>query len=307
MNDELAQKAEWHRVGKYSVTSELFLDLIFTETCNAACPFCIARTEKRAVPDYEKWRESLRRAFAEYEIRSVIILGGEATVDPLFERRLNELERVLPEPGPRNIILTTNGIRLRDPAFLDMLCRTRINSVNLSYMNEDKGVNDGIFHADTLTAEEIRHIYGILKEHGKTMRINTNVYRGNLDSPEQMENFVRFFSGCCDAIKFSPLMRTDMFGTVKAVTAYTAEKAIPESEIRVLYNRFLARREHAETAPGILGYIDYAETEVDGQRVILKFGQVEDKYDRDYVIPTLKLYPNGTLSNEWSCEKNILI
>ena len=76
------------------------------------------------------------------------------------------------------------------------------------------------------------------------MRINTNVFRGNLDSPEQMESFVRFFSRCCDAIKFSPLMKTDMFGTVKAVTAYTAEKAIPESEIRALYNHFLARREH---------------------------------------------------------------
>ena len=40
------------------------------------------------------------------------------------------------------------------------------------------------------------------------------------------------------------------------------------------------------------------------QRVILKYAQVEDKYDRDRVIPTLKLYPNGCLSNEWSYQKD---
>ena len=282
-----------------------FLDLVFTHACNATCPFCIARTERTAVQDYDQWCDILRRTFREFAIRSMIILGGEATVDPLFEKRMRFLETVLPQPGPRQVILTTNGIRLREPAFLDMLYGTRINAVNLSCMNQDKTVNDGIFHADTLSAEEIGVLYRALKSHGRTLRINVNVYRGNLDSPEAMGHFVRTFAGCCDAIKFSPLMNTGMFGTVKQVTAYTAEKAIPKEEIRVLYDRFLARRRHFERVGGVLGFIDYAETEMDGQRVILKYGQVEDKYDRNRVIPTLKLYPNGVLSNEWSCEKSI--
>ena len=55
----------------------------------------------------------------------------------------------------------------------------------------------------------------------------------------------------------------------------------------------------------VLGFVQYAELSVDGQRVILKYAQVEDKYDRDRVIPTLKLYPNGCLSNEWSYQKDI--
>lgn len=29
-------------------------------------------------------------------------------------------------------------------------------------------------------------------------------------------------------------------------------------------------------------------------------------YDLDSVIPTLELYPNGYLSNEWNYQKNIL-
>ena len=34
--------------------------------------------------------------------------------------------------------------------------------------------------------------------------------------------------------------------------------------------------------------------------------KVEDMYDLDTMIPTLKLYPNGNLSNEWDYKKNIL-
>ena len=39
---------------------------------------------------------------------------------------------------------------------------------------------------------------------------------------------------------------------------------------------------------------------------ILKYGQVEDQYDRDRMIPTLKLYPNGNLSNAWDHADDIL-
>ena len=49
----------------------------------------------------------------------------------------------------------------------------------------------------------------------------------------------------------------------------------------------------------------YAEAEAFGRCVILKYAQVEDKYDRNPVIPTLKPYPNGCLSNEWSFARDI--
>ena len=42
------------------------------------------------------------------------------------------------------------------------------------------------------------------------------------------------------------------------------------------------------------------------QAAAYEYAQVEDTYDLDCDIPTLKLYNNGNLSNEWQYEKDIL-
>ena len=143
------------------------------------------------------------------------------------------------------------------------------------------------------------------KANGMTLRINVNVWRGNLDTADEMDAFVSEFAGACDAVKFTPLMRTDMFGTVPEVTEYTGRAAIDESGIAELWNAFTAQHTLQRRNERVLGFVDYAEVRAAGQRVILKYAQVEDKYDRETVIPTLKLYPNGCLSNEWSYTKDI--
>lgn len=304
MNTELSQNAKWTEIGKYTVTSELFIDLIFNSACNCNCPFCIAKTETFADENTEKWKISLKKAFEIFDIKNVIILGGEATIDPHFWDKISYLSDLV--KTAQNIILTTNGIKLRSQAFLDKLLDSCITSVNLSYMNHNKEVNDSIFVANTLTRQEIKYIYDGLKAKGKTLRLNANVYRGNLDSIPELQGFTEYFSGCCDYIKFSPLMNTEMFGTVDKILNYSKSVSIPENEIRKLYDDFSKQHTVINQASNILGFVDYSELSVFGQGVILKYAQVEDKYDRDKVIPTLKLYPNGNLSNEWDYKKNIL-
>ena len=195
--------------------------------------------------------------------------------------------------------------RLRDPKFTDKVIDSRIDAINLSRMHYDQAANDRIFGRKTLTKEEIADLYGRLKAAGKTLRLNVNVWRGNLDTPEELEVFISCFRGICDAVKLTPLMQTTMFDTVPEVIAFTLKKAIPEEEIADLWERLIARNRLIRRSSGVLGFVDYAEAEVAGQPVILKFAQVEDKYDRETVIPTLKLYPNGCLSNEWSFTKDI--
>ena len=56
---------------------------------------------------------------------------------------------------------------------------------------------------------------------------------------------------------------------------------------------------------GLVVVDTYAHWSPFGQLVILKYAQVEDKYDPDTTIPTLKLYPNGCLSNTWSFTRDI--
>lgn len=305
MSDELLQRPVWTRAGRYRVSSELFMDVVFTGRCSCSCPWCIARTREYAREDREAWQRAVEDAFRVFNIRSVIILGGEATEDPDFFGKLDFLSRAMEGRGVNKLILTTNGISLRDKAFLRRLLNTRIDAVNLSRMHYSQMRNDRIFGAATLNRDEIAELYGTLKRAGKTLRLNVNVWRGNLDTPEEMESFTETFAGLCDAVKFTPLMKTDMFDTVGQVTRAAEALAIPEREIAELWNSFLARNRMTGSASQVLGFVEYAEANAFGQRVILKYAQVEDKYDRETEIPTLKLYPNGCLSNEWSFRKDI--
>ena len=84
MKTEMFQKPIWTKKGKYLATSELFLNVIFTSNCNCNCSFCISKTKEYAREEFQSWREGLEKAFSSFLIRNVIILGGEATIDPLF-------------------------------------------------------------------------------------------------------------------------------------------------------------------------------------------------------------------------------
>ena len=305
MSNEFSRQPEWKTIGRCRVTSELFLDVVFTSACDCRCPFCIARTKSCAKEDQEAWERAVRDAFELFDIRNVIILGGEATIDPAFEDKLRILTRAMESGDTDHLILTTNGTGLRDPEFADRVIASRIDAVNLSRMHYDQAENDSIFGKETMTRDEIAMLHRKLNAAGKTLRLNVNVWRGNLDSPREMEAFVRTFSGICDAVKFTPLMETSMFDTEEEVTRYTLEKAIPEEEIAVLWEELISRHTLRRRASRVLGFVDYAEVEVFGFPVILKYAQVENKYDRETDIPTLKLYPNGCLSNEWSFTRDI--
>ncbi|MBQ7184263.1 MAG: radical SAM protein [Clostridia bacterium] len=295
----------WRRIGRYRVSSELFLDAVFTSRCGCACPWCVSRTLVTAPEDRPAWERAVFDAFRLFDIKSVIILGGEATSDPDFFGKTEHLARAMPRDAGTKLILTTNGIALRDENFLDRLLASGIDAVNISRMHHDQETNDRVFGCRTLSAEEIGLIGRRLRDTGRTLRLNVNVWRGNLDSVAEMETFVRCFAGKCDAVKFTPLMATDMFGTVPEVTRISRALAIPENEIAGLWDAFIRAHRLTGRAHEVLGFVDYAETEVVGQRVILKYAQVEDKYDRDRDIPTLKIYPNGCLSNEWNFQKDI--
>ena len=305
MSDEFTRHTEWKSIGNWWISSELFLDIVFTSVCDCRCPFCISRTKEYSTEDKGAWEQALCYAFREFDIRNVILLGGEATVDPEFWEKTQKICQVMEEHNVDHLILTTNGNRLRDPDFLNRLIDSKIDAVNLSRMHNNQARNDRIFGQKTLAADDIARIYERLKAAGKTLRLNVNIWKGNLDSVEELEFYIRTFAGKCDAIKFTPLMETSMFDTIDEVTRYTTEHSIPETGITKLWNAFLLKHAPISQVSGVLGFVDYAETEVFGQRVILKYAQVEDKYDRDTTIPTLKLYPNGCLSNEWSYTSDI--
>lgn len=309
MSDEINHNVKYENIGKWSVSSELFLDLVFNSQCNCGCDFCIARTPKYCVEEYSRWKKQLFKTLDTFSVKDIIILGGEATLDVNFFEKLCYLEEVLCKHGVDNVILTTNGIKLRDNDFLSSVISSCITGVNVSYMNNKQDINDRIFKCKTLTHSELSTLYNRLHACGKDMRLNVNVYKGNCDTVKSMYDYLNDMYDCADAIKFSPLMCTGMFGTVKSVRDYTEKVSMTQDEINSLYDKFtnkLVKNGWKLTSVRAFGIVDYNVLKLGDACVILKYSQVEDKYDLSKVIPTLKLYNNGSVSNEWDFNKNIL-
>lgn len=102
------------------------------------------------------------------------------------------------------------------------------------------------------------------------------------------------------------LMETTMFHTPDSVTEFTLHHEIGKEEIRKLFDAYACECTPLKNACSILGSVDYKEVTDQAQDVILKYGQVEDQYERECMIPTLKLYPSGNLSNVWDHSDDIL-
>ena len=307
MANEVTKDFSFHEKGKYLVSNKIFLDLVFNNKCNFNCPFCIARTKSYSNENLDEWKKAIKKTLKVFkdEIESLIILGGEATVDPDFFTKLDYIDEITKDKHIFTI-LTTNGYMLRNEKFIKRVAESSIDSINISMMNHHHKKNNQLMGANTLTKKELKRIYDTIHASGKTLRLNTNVAKNNLNSVTEMEEYIKYFKGCFDAVKFTPLMKTDMFGTVDEVLNYTHKHALSKEEIKRLFDELASRHTSNYHNDKVFGLINYGDITIFDEHVILKYEQVEDMYDLDKVIPTLKLYPNGCLSNEWSYEKNIL-
>ena len=305
--NEVTKKFEFHQKGKYLVGNKLFLDLVFNNYCNFNCPFCIARTKTYSNDNLNEWKKAIKKTLEIFknEIESIIILGGESTIDKDFFVKLEYLDELTKDKHIFTI-LTTNGYMLKNEDFINKVAKSSIDSINISVMNHNYEKNNYLMGAKTLTKDELKHIYEIIHKSGKTIRFNTNVAKNNLNSVEEMEEYIKYYKGCYDAIKFTPLMKTDMFNTVDSVLEYTHKYAMTKEEIKALFDALANKHQKNASNDKVFGLINYADITVFNEHIILKYEQVEDMYDLDKEIPTLKLYPNGCLSNEWNYEKNIL-
>ena len=306
IESELKQKVNFcNKVGKYNVSSEAFVDFIFTEKCNCNCKFCIANTKSRAIDNLEAWKRNTKAMFRTFDIHDIIILGGESTIDPKFFEKVNYIGQVM-DKKKRNIILTTNGVMLRNPKFLEKLCNTVITTVNISYMNHNKEKNDSIMRGNTLTVDELREVRRVLNSHGMTLRLNSNVFRGNCDTVEEMLEYINTLKDVSDAIKFSPLISTESFNSEDDVSLFTNTNSMSQSEINNLYNDFCNCGTVVGTNDKVFGYVEYKVVDVHDSTVILKYSQLSEMFDRTKEVANLKMYPNGNLSNIWDSRDSSL-
>ncbi len=310
---EIKQNVKFNdKVGRYNVSSELFVDFIFTERCNCHCKFCISNVCETAVVDFERWKANTKKLFELFDINDIIILGGEATLDNIFFSKLKYIEDLLrgQELKQRNIILTTNGTMLRNIYFLEKLSRSIITTVNVSYMNHKPNKNKSIMRSGKLlTHDELVTIRNYLNKRGITLRLNVNVFKGNCDTVEEIEEYVETMKDCADAIKFSPLIKTEHFGSVPEVSEFTDRVVMEQEEIDSLFDAVVAKYKKPSqyaTNDKVFGYVKYDQLMIDDRQVILKHSQLSELFDVEHEIVNLKVYPNGNVSNIWDSRDHIL-
>jgi len=119
------------------------LEFFVNYACNAKCPFCFNPPDATPELDYglplpelarrllEGWREGYR---------AVKFIGGEVTVRDDLPKILGLARRI----GYRSIQVTTNGIRLADPAYARLLVRLGVDRVRFSIHGHTPELHDGL-------------------------------------------------------------------------------------------------------------------------------------------------------------------
>ena len=119
------------------------LEFFVNYACNAKCPFCFNPTDATPELDYglplpelarrllEGWREGYR---------AVKFIGGEVTIREDLPKILGLARRI----GYRSIQVTTNGIRLADPAYARLLVRLGVDRVRFSIHGHTPALHDGL-------------------------------------------------------------------------------------------------------------------------------------------------------------------
>ena len=288
------------------VSNNLYLSIVATNACQRNCPYCInSLTDKTLSLPIEKARVNIKKAIDEFGVKEAVILGGEPTLYP----HLFELIQFLKESGLRKFGLTTNGIRLKEPGFMERLVNTGIDFINVSFHKENEFLTFGELGA-------IRNIFLKYRKPSQKMRINTNVWKGNHDRLYLLSNFLQLISNYCDEIRVSNIIRKDNFSVNSNAVDEANSMYMKDSEYEKLFISLIKQYETKYSIihnPEALGFVNYylIPTKVPitvNWNIDSKVSeQVCENNLGDNKIHTVKCLVTGDLSLSWNTNNIIRI
>jgi molybdenum cofactor biosynthesis enzyme MoaA len=287
---------DWeHEDKKYKLNTNAYLSIVLGDHCNKHCKFCVADLiHKKQKLNISKIEKHLDFCIERMGIKEVLILGGEPTI---FES-LFDVIKMCKGKGFEKIIMTTNGIKLIEDDFQDKLANSGLTHCNISVMN----------FGDSLTEDDLGDIYlGLAPD--IHIRINTNVYKNNLDSSKDIIAFYKRANLSCDSIKFSPLLKVDSFSVVNEKRDWVNNNILSDKDYEKLFT---------ETADLLQKYHGLQKIENTAQFGFVKnvmipldvpiifnhnhYGKMMDRAVNHNEINNIKLLPTGDLSLSWNRE-----
>ena len=148
-----------------------------TSACNLDCPICytVNRNEGAYRMSAAELDGILGRLRAQHDDLDIInFTGGEPTLHPELPAFLRQCQ----EAGIRRLTVSTNGLRLRDPAYVRELAEVEARVV-LSLDTFDPAVGRRLLGAETVRAK--LEVLDLLAEHDVTTTLLPAVARGQND------------------------------------------------------------------------------------------------------------------------------
>lgn len=286
------------------VSDNAYLSIVATNKCQCACPYCInSETDRRLSLPIDKAISNIRKSVERFGIKEAIILGGE----PLLHSDIIELvKRLRHETGLQVIRLTTNGIKLmNNNSFIDKLFdkENGLHGINISCHNE-AFMPYSVLH---YICKRIKSVNPSVK-----IRINSNIWRGNLDTLEKLLSHIGTVSMFSDEIRISNIIPKDSF-SVNPINNDTG-MILSDDEYISLFNQLIDYYSQSVTPienNSTLGFVRYILLPAK-YPVIVNWNigstvseQVCENDITNRQINTFKCLVNGEISLSWN-DSNII-
>lgn len=290
-----------HEIGM--VSNNAYLSIVTTNKCQKRCTYCInSETDMRSELPIDLSIKNIKELVNKYGIKEAILLGGEPT---LHSKIFDLIKKLRIESGLKFVRLTTNGIKLKNNYnFIKNLVDkdNGVQGLNISYHNEE-----------FMTLSELKWVYYTIKEINPNIkvRVNTNIWRGNNDS---LNDIISFFGtiSFVDEVRISNIIPKDDFSVNSINSKEFIGLSVDEynslfNEICDYYSQRLTLIENEKT----LGFVRYVLIP-DKTPIIINwntYSTVSDQICENNIetrhINTFKCLVNGRISLSWN-ENNII-
>lgn len=289
------------------VSDNAYLSIVATNNCQCDCPYCInSETDRRLNLPIEKAIRNIQTLVIKYKVKEAIILGGE----PLLHQNIIELVKQLrTNTGLKMVRLTTNGIYLKQhPEIIQPLFNqeTGLQGINISHHNEK----------DFMTYDELKTVCTNIKQANNNIkiRINSNIWKNNLDNIQSLLNHISRISDFADEIRISNIIFKDDFSVNNKNNPTTKDLILSNEEYENIFTELLNSYPHLTIFDNkkTLGFVRYLliPTRVPiivnwniGSTVSEQVCENQGTYGH---INTFKCLVDGSISLSWN-KNNVII
>ncbi len=188
-----------------------WLEVMLENKCNGNCFFCIEKNGFK--PKTVDW-STLASKILKTNKKNILLLGGEPTLYPDLKNLIQAITY-----DNRNVYITTNGGKLMNENFAEENL-SLITGINISIHHYDLERNKKITGID-LIEEYLVDVIKWFQSKNITVRINCNCIAGEIDSKEEILEFIDVAKSWeVNSVRFAELKNDDRFVDLAKIFEY---------------------------------------------------------------------------------------